>query len=405
MFTRNPWMFIFFCGLSFALVFDVLLWQTLEQGWHGGYLVLAALGMLAAFGGLFWWRRSVYLPRIAASPAADLKGGMLLGGLLLLTGISGFATAEAYARTLPESTWIVYRIHPEIGVLMPYPNQARLDQASHVALPHYVATDSEGFRITDHTTLPDAERALNVLALGDSFTFGFAVDNDETYPYFLERALETQLGGRVDVTVLNGASIWQTIDGQNAVYDFINDSDLQPDVITLGYFGPNDLFELQQLPFIKQTLENEGVPRWAAASSALIRWRQARSFVYGVKIDSEGLRTHMQNADLDTLSAQYRSYFERLVNNIDAAGQQLYVLRIDGHDEPYGPDSTGQELIVELTQAYNIELVLLDYNPDDYLYPTDAHFSVEGNQHAARDLAQRIAAGWQRVEAKASTPN
>jgi lysophospholipase L1-like esterase len=49
---------------------------------------------------------------------------------------------------------------------------------------------------------PDDASACNIVVLGDSFTFGFFVDGDKTYPSVLERLLAGQVEGKT-VQVLN----------------------------------------------------------------------------------------------------------------------------------------------------------------------------------------------------------
>ena len=96
--------------------------------------------------------------------------------------------------------------------------------------------NGQGFRDTREFTYEKPEGTLRVLVLGDSFTIGYEVGQDETYSAVLERYLRR---GRPDVEVINagmsGSSTAEALillEKEGIKYD--------PDVVVLGYYG-NDL--------------------------------------------------------------------------------------------------------------------------------------------------------------------
>jgi hypothetical protein len=74
---------------------------------------------------------------------------------------------------------------------------------------------------------------FRVACLGDSYTYGHGVDNDETWPSQLERCLRDR--GRLDVDVLNwGVGGYCTV--QEAVQLEARVLDFDPDLVLLGFF-------------------------------------------------------------------------------------------------------------------------------------------------------------------------
>jgi lysophospholipase L1-like esterase len=93
-------------------------------------------------------------------------------------------------RTLPE---VRYDPHPVRRFTL-RPNQRAFTYGAPVAI------DARGFRGG-----PGADGAARLLALGDSFTFGLGVNDDETWPAQVERELRTRTGQ--PVTVVNTGTI------------------------------------------------------------------------------------------------------------------------------------------------------------------------------------------------------
>ncbi|WP_243360364.1 SGNH/GDSL hydrolase family protein [Fundidesulfovibrio terrae] len=65
-------------------------------------------------------------------------------------------------------------------------------------LPYRYSTDSNGFRTNGRSGGPDT-----VLCIGDSYTFGLGVNDNETFPFILGR----QLGGAGNISVVNAGSM------------------------------------------------------------------------------------------------------------------------------------------------------------------------------------------------------
>ena len=101
-----------------------------------------------------------------------------------------------------------------------------------------VTTNHDGLRGT--AAPPNARR---VLVLGDSFTAGMQVADDQVYPHLLEARLNTRGGRRV--AVLNaGVNGWST-DNQ-LLYWRREGASLRPELVLLAFDTTNDVFENQR---------------------------------------------------------------------------------------------------------------------------------------------------------------
>jgi lysophospholipase L1-like esterase len=94
--------------------------------------------------------------------------------------------------------------------------------------------NSEGFRGPERRR---GRAPLRILCVGDSITFGFGVDQDETWPEQLTRILGERHPGR-ELEVINaGVAGWSWLQGLRFVE--LRGLDLDPDIVVIGH-GTND---------------------------------------------------------------------------------------------------------------------------------------------------------------------
>ena len=116
------------------------------------------------------------------------------------------------------------------------------------ALPYQVRINSLGYRGEDFLAhKPSGE--FRVLTVGDSFTYGDFVDNDETLPARLELGLRRLCGA---VTVINGGVGGTTLLTHQAIVD--RALHLDPDLVLL-IFSENDIGDLAD-PMLLSLAEN-----------------------------------------------------------------------------------------------------------------------------------------------------
>ncbi len=109
----------------------------------------------------------------------------------------------------------------------------------------------DGFRDSIEFKLQSKRSPLRVLCLGDSFTFGSFVNDDEAFPHKLGHLLTDHLGFGPEV--INAGFGGYSIRDQLEYYKEKGRS-LQPDLVVLGVYVGNDFSDLQSAPF-RQSLK------------------------------------------------------------------------------------------------------------------------------------------------------
>lgn len=114
---------------------------------------------------------------------------------------------------------------------------------NHVVMPEYgwnfiMDTDSNGNR-GSRPLIEKAPGEFRILMLGDSFTFGFGVNSDQTFASLLEKKLRRETG--MNVNVINaGVPSYGTL--QEVRYLKAYAKKLEPDLVIVAFFD-NDLWD------------------------------------------------------------------------------------------------------------------------------------------------------------------
>lgn len=136
-------------------------------------------------------------------------------------------------RVYREDSKTFWRVRP--GVSIEAKNYL-LPRGVREQFPFTMTTNASGFR-GPMVARAKADGALRVIAVGNSSTFGWGVNDDETYPAFLERALRARLPGRT-IEVLNaGIPGFTSFQGRRLLAGEV--IPLAPDFVVLA-FGFND---------------------------------------------------------------------------------------------------------------------------------------------------------------------
>jgi lysophospholipase L1-like esterase len=212
-------------------------------------------------------------------PPRSLKRSLLAAGCGTLGALIGAEIGLALFHPVP------FRRRPEVvGDFA-----LRLHQASSVPGLEYelvpsaaVEMPEDGVRV--HTNAlglrgPEIERAkapgvVRVAAIGDSFTFGHGVADEETYPFQLERALNRDAPPGTRFEVLNfGVSGYGILDELAVLRE--KALALDPDVVLLGYL----LNDPDAHPEVDLHLEYHRPLWWERFELArlLVRWRIRRA--------------------------------------------------------------------------------------------------------------------------------
>lgn len=158
-------------------------------------------------------------------------------GVTAAATLLGLAVCEVAARIVlpapPDSTrepQIVYRVDPEVRYVLSPNQQGWIDDG-------FATTNSRGFR-GGEVDIPKPPGRIRIVALGDSVTFGFGVNDSDTFSQQLQQQLRTRRPG-ADIDVVNLAVPGYDTRQEVALLKR-NLAELQPDVVLVGFYA-NDL--------------------------------------------------------------------------------------------------------------------------------------------------------------------
>ena len=183
-----------------------------------------------------------------------------------------------------------------------YPPNRTLRMALGVR-PYTVQTNSLGFRGPE-IQIPKPQGTTRIIALGDSITDGFYVDNPDTYPSRLEQALRE---AGVHAEVINAARGGASIDLEYAILRQFC-IQLQPDLVLLT-FVTNDIDDIRGLSrqqLISRDYYGNPLEQAAIESEALFLARTALGeFILDTSLKLRypayrGVKAHASAAESDT---------------------------------------------------------------------------------------------------------
>ncbi len=281
-------------------------------------------------------------------------------------------------------------------------------------LPARIRINNLGFRGRDLDE-KKPPGVLRVLALGDSYTFGDHVDDDETYPARLQASLSALRPGARFEVVNAGADGFGILD--EAEYWRTKGARLDPDVILLT-FSPNDISDMTRpVPIIEQMREHAALKARPLIGPA-IRLLQNTAVFNGGQILAARIRvaarSHAAIPAVEPARAgpvaapeaweAYRRSLAGLGEALRAEGRRAMLVLYPSHGQVEGSERPfGSEILPGWAARSGFEC--LDLLPAFreaaargevlYLVPRDAHPDPAGHALAAARIAaelQRL--GW-----------
>jgi lysophospholipase L1-like esterase len=126
-----------------------------------------------------------------------------------------------------------------------------------------IRNSSRGLRAQELPESPKARDALRILCVGDSVTFGFNVDQDDTYPERLQALLRERFPHRQVDVVNAGTPGWSIVQG--LLFLEREGLAMRPDVVVVA-FGANDRY------FPAKVTDRERIGRLGAVG---VRWTES----------------------------------------------------------------------------------------------------------------------------------
>jgi len=186
-------------------------------------------------------KNSVLEPKSEQKPVKSSNGGrsaFLKASTVVLEVFAILFVLEVSARYLyKDGTIYSYSAYYH---LQPKPNLKGFQQLSKYGRYITVSTNADGFRTPD--AKPEKPQGcFRIICIGDSVTFGnIDINDDETYPYFLQRDLSSRYKGRSIEVINAGCPSYTCIQG----LERLKRAGLRyhPDVIVVGFIH-HELFE------------------------------------------------------------------------------------------------------------------------------------------------------------------
>ena len=130
---------------------------------------------------------------------------------------------------------------------------------------HKVATNSLGFRGVKEIEKQKPEGTYRILVIGDSMTFGWGVEDNETFSSILERNLNAavaEIGAKNKFEVINaGFSGGFTLDG---FYSWLVNKgfELNPDLVLVSFFPYNDVSDLLEMEWSAPIFQDTKITKY-----------------------------------------------------------------------------------------------------------------------------------------------
>lgn len=256
-------------------------------------------------------------------------------------------------------------------------------------------TNADGFR--SPPVGPRLPGVARVLALGDSYTFGWAVAEEEAYPRVVERVLNDEMALRAEV--INAAVIGYGTD-QEARLLAETAPRYRPDVVVLGY-GMNDAEPQLTVPMPPEE-RHRFVRSWLLEMIWETTNRVVGSEVFRPDAyqHATGPRAYLAGFDRDSPKWRVsRDAFRRIARLCRSRGMTLLVFVLPDVTEDLGEDYTYLP-IHEAVQAWGREesVRVVDLLPvfrgEDrrrLRVPGDGHPNREAHARIARTVANEVA--------------
>ena len=261
------------------------------------------------------------------------------------------------------------------------------------ALAHHVVTNSLGLRGAETTLEP---RMPRLLCIGDSFTYGDFVDNQDTMPAQIQKCLGPE------IEVLNGGVKGTTVVDQRKFLD--RQLVLKPDAVLLTYCE-NDLTDLDADPPMHVLLERNrklksgflnpiyNLVRDTCLFNLLLK---ARSKLRALRTEAKDERRQPRNP-LAQLG-RYVSEVVKLRKELEERGIALFVAAYPSHLVLSEKRERTIDPLLEALGEVGIEGIdptpaLRDTglpNTELYLLPHDGHPGPRGYEIAAKVVAEKL---------------
>lgn len=272
-------------------------------------------------------------------------------------------------------------------------------------MPYHVTINAQGFRGKDlKTPLPHGWR--RILCLGDSYTFGHYVDNDEAWPGALERLL---IDDPLPIEVVNGGANGFTI-ADERVFLGTKAIALDPAIVVL-VFSQNDLLDLARPRPMIETMRDHAALKSKFLLGPILKGLQRTAIFNGMQRLAAGIRGRQREQAAESLATREAALWKEYELHLRAVSGLLGSRGIEGLlvSWPTAEQIAGEEPSLAAGRleplAREMGMQFLDLLPalealrrtgtEPSLAPRDGHPSAAGHHAAAIAIRARLAdLGW-----------
>lgn len=263
-------------------------------------------------------------------------------------------------------------------------------------LPHHITTTKLGFRSVHPDKLSKKKK---ILMIGDSFTFGSYVDDQDTLPSQLQKHL-----GYSKYAVINAGVGGSTITDQ---IKFLSDAmDVNPSIVILT-FSENDLDDLYTKPGLYEQLSNNRKLKRGFTGAVYNQIRDTCLFNLALRAkayfnNSQSVEARELAEGEDSESANMQKMIEYLINlkrlkrDLDEIEIKLIFLGFPSHLNIFDGEKS-QFSAVAKAMGYKRTLNLFDVLKNSglsreelYLMPYDGHPTAEAYKIAAQAVKEQF---------------
>jgi lysophospholipase L1-like esterase len=386
-----------------AIVFNRRLAPTISRDWLNVIPLLGALyigyclmALRRVFGSTGYVARCLSNDPSVRKPVGAFLFSPWFRSLLLIVVV--LVAAEFGLRCFSYHRALMYERQGDL-LFTPVPDQHYVEK---ISLTSSTINDY-GLRGGPVPSSATEEGRPTILCLGDSVTYGYGVDDDQTYPADLQRDLDQQSSGRY--AVLNGGVDAYPIALEDQKFLYLWNRGLRPSVVVVGYSFNEGGIGLQAAnggakvkDQIAQRVKAKDKLRSMALYTLVVEnW--ARHYYDRMKKNLVPGTNFMQLSETEAANL-YDQFLDRFVSDLHSRNvKTVFVLfaGYDGRTGRYDDQGPFQVAFAKYAQAHGIPLlrtadVLSQGEPpgsDLHEYFLDhAHMTEQGTTKVAAALAQ-----------------
>lgn len=303
--------------------------------------------------------------------------------------------------------------------------------------PFKVTTNSEGMRSLREFDRKKPLNTIRILCLGDSFTYGWGVDDEYTYPEYLYQMLKRQYPD-LNFEVLNTGVPYYNIFDEIDYYEEKGHK-LNADIVIVQFYN-NDIHDMSKDHFFRTGSRlnanrkyTEGfnlrkIITTTAIYSTIIKLKSflnkpvmsfppeimlilKTSKYYQFLIPSpskeesdiignrEKINDERLASDLNRFWKNYKKGLLELKRMAEADGSQFLFIAMPDHFQMETYRSAHSSVLISLAQKHGIKMIdflkpfrkaIYKYRLNPYIFPERYHSSKDGNKIIAREIADRL---------------